>query len=82
MPGHGFDPCSGKIPPATWQLSLCATATEPTASTTDAHAPRACAPPLEKPPQREAHAPEQSHPRLAAMRGSLHASTKTQRRQN
>ena len=27
--GHGFDPCSGKIPRAAEQLSPCATTTEP-----------------------------------------------------
>ena len=27
--GHGFEPWSGKIPPATEQLSTCATTTEP-----------------------------------------------------
>ena len=30
--GHGFDPWPGKIPYAEGQLSLCATATEPTHS--------------------------------------------------
>ena len=28
--GHGFDPCSRKIPHAIWQRSLCVTTTEPT----------------------------------------------------
>ena len=40
----GFEPWSGKIPHAAEQLSPCATTTEPTRHTTEAHAPRARAP--------------------------------------
>ena len=68
--GHGFDPCSGKIPHVAEQLksngpqlmSLPSTSTEagmsqsPHAATTDAHVPRACAPQQEKSPQCKAHA--------------------------
>ena len=42
-----FDPCSGKIPCVSGQLSPCAT-------TTEACSPRACAPQEEKSLQREA----------------------------
>ena len=42
--GHGLDPWSGKIPQAEEQLSTCAT-------TTEAHAPRACALQQEEPPR-------------------------------
>ena len=42
--GHGFEPWSGKTPHATEQLS-------PRATTTEARAPRACAPQQEKPLQ-------------------------------
>ena len=47
MPGHGFDPWSGKIPRDVGQLS-------PSATTTEAHAPRAHARQQEKPLQWEA----------------------------
>ena len=49
--GHGFNPWSGKIPHAAGQLSLWA-------STTELVLPKACAPQQEKPPQREAQAPQ------------------------
>ena len=42
--GDRFEPWSGKIPHAAEQLS-------PPATNTEAHAPRACAPQQEKPPQ-------------------------------
>ncbi|KAM9079980.1 asparaginyl-tRNA synthetase isoform 2-T2 [Megaptera novaeangliae] len=62
--GHRFEPWSRKIPHATEQLSPCDTTTEPVlyslcATTTEAHAPRAHAAQREKPPQREACAPQQ-----------------------
>ena len=62
--GHGFEPWSRKIPHAAEQLlSLYSKARElqllsPCAATTEARAPRACAPQQEKPPQWEAHAPQ------------------------
>ena len=67
--GHGFDPCSGKIPHAAEQLSLCVTTTESAhprahepqllslcAATSEAHLPRSCASP------REAQAPQLESP--------------------
>ena len=51
-------------------------------TTTEAHAPRACAPQQEKPPQWEARAPQRRvAPLLAVTRESLRAATKTQRSQ-
>ena len=69
--GHGFEPWSGKIPHATEQLSLCAT-------TTEACAPRSCAPQQEKSLQWEARAPQWRVAPRAATRESPHAAMKTQ----
>ena len=54
------------------QLSLCATTIEPVlysrgATATEARVPRACAPRQEKPPQREAHAPQRRVALLATI---------------
>ena len=54
------------------QLNLCATTIEPVlysrgATATEARVPRACAPRQEKPPQREAHAPQRRVALLATI---------------
>ena len=41
--GHGFDPCSGKIPHALVQISPCPVATEPSLQSLQATATEACA---------------------------------------
>ena len=53
----------------------------PQATTTEARAPTARALPREKPPQREAHAPQRSVALLAATRESQRTATKTQHSQ-
>ena len=85
--GHRFEPWSGKIPHATRQLGLCATATEPAcpsprAVTTEAWAPRASTLQQEKPPQWEARALllERS-PCSLQLGNSLRTATKTQHSQ-
>ena len=61
-----------RIPHAAEQLS-CSRATTP-----DARAPRACAQEREKPPQREAWAPQLDEALLSAARESPQAAMKTQ----
>ena len=51
------------------------------AETTEAHAPRACPPQQEKPPHREAPAPQRRVAPLTTTRESPRASMKTQRNQ-
>jgi hypothetical protein len=62
MQGHGFDPCSGKTPHATEQLSLYTTTESGLRSQSDATtepvSPGACALQQEKPPPWEACAPQ------------------------
>ena len=67
--------CDGAIKPNAPQLvSLCA-------ATTEAHAPRACAPHQEKPLQWEAHAPQRRVAPLTETGESPHTAMKTQRSQ-
>ena len=64
---HGLDPWSWKIRRALGQIS-------PSASTTEAHEPRARAPQQEKPPQWKAHVLQlESSPHMPQLEKNLHS---------